>query len=127
MLDLRPTASALLLLCASCNCNERPIEEQLEPDLRIEALCEVRCSRLMECAFEYVGTVSFDDEAGCYQACVGDVVWERTCAELKQSMYDCRQQYECPEYALHYTSPAGEAPCQAEQSAYSSCLPGEPR
>ncbi|MCH9682488.1 MAG: hypothetical protein K0V04_13715 [Deltaproteobacteria bacterium] len=127
MLVLRSTVSALLLLSASCNCNERQIEEQIEPDLRIEPLCEVRCSRMMECAFEHAGTVSFDDEAGCYQACIGDVVWERTCAVLMQDLYDCMQQYECPEYALHYTAPQGQEPCGSEEAAYSSCLPGEPR
>lgn len=122
---LRGVVGVAFLATCTCNCDERLIAE--EPDYRIEPLCEVHCSRVMECAFQHFGDVDFTDEAGCFQVCVEDRVWERTCADENQALLECMQQLECPDFALHYTTPRPQRPCGAEQTAYSACLPGDVR
>lgn len=123
---MRALVIGILVLLASCSSNDRPVEEL--PSYRIDELCQANCSRIIECAYpDHTGTVSFSDEASCFEACVSDVVWERTCADEKEDLLDCKQELECPDYLLHYTAPRDERPCGVEQAAYSACLPGDRR
>ena len=93
---VRSHAIALLVLLAGCSCNDRTLDE--EPPLPdIEGLCQTFCERTFECG--EVGGGSIQTVEGCIESCIDRPEWdEPACVEPREALYECLNQYECPEF-----------------------------